>query len=284
MTKPKKRKNTKNLTDDDFKNIQNPTRDIMNILDEVEYDNNIEIILSSLHGSRMYDFNNDFADYNILFIYKRNIEEYLTINEIPSKIEYKEFEYKLKGIDIKKAMELHRESDLLMYEMVNSHTKYIDKYDFNALIPFDTTELMNQCTNLASSNFQISRKDIPYHLKLDDVRNYIYAIIYVLLWDELYNGNNPSFQLAELMKPLDDYLQEYIQAFVRSYQSEYLRLGYVELSNINSWLYNHIKIMKNTRLPQPRNIGYEYHNGKFREIINTQNRQNRKNSQNYQKS
>lgn len=267
MTKPKKRKNIKKLTDDDFKHITNPTRDIKNILNEIEYNNNIEIIYASLHGSRIYDFENDNSNYDIKFIYKRNIEEYLTINNTPTTINYEEHNYSLQGWDIKQTMKMHYESNTQLYETINSPTKYIEKYDFNKLIPFDKTQLLNQYTKLAEKNFQTSRQDIPYNFKLKDIRNYIYSTIYVLQWNELYNDKQITFNIHKLMKPLLESLQEYIEAFIRTYNSKYLRIGYIETLNMNSWLYNQIKIMKNTKLPKERNITYDYHNGKFREII-----------------
>ena len=267
MTKPKKRKNIKKLTNDDFKHITNPTRDIKNILNEIEYNNNIEIIYAALHGSRLYDFENDESNYNIYFIYKQNIEEYLTINNTQTKINHEEDNYIFKGIDIKQALQLHHKSDHKLYEIINSTTTYIKKYDFNNIIPLDKTQLLNQYTKLAEINFKTSRQDIPYTLKREDIKNYIYSIIYVLQWNELYEKDIITFNIHKLKKPLIEHLQEYIEAFIRTYNSGYLQIGYIELSNINSWLYNQIKIMKNTKLPKKRNLNYEYHNWKFREII-----------------
>ena len=275
MSRYKKHKKTKPLTDDDFKNIYNPTRDIKNILKDLEIAYSITILYCSIVGSRAYGLEKKDSDYNIRFIYKKNMNSYLTLEKKTDQITYHEYEYNFIGWDIDKALKQHYKSNITLYEWLNSQKKIIndETIKFHTLIDFDKNTLQYAYTSLAEKNFTKARTDVPYKITDKQYKQYIYSIRYILSWNILhYDKEYPPLNINELLnknKNIPKDIEKYIKTLIKLYKKQELeKIGFIEISNINAWIYNSIKIMKNTiplHPPQRKNI--MYHELKFRELI-----------------
>lgn len=275
MPRYKKRKNIKTITDDDFKNIYDPTRDIKNILKDLEIAYPIEILYCSITGSRIYGLEKKDSDYNIRFIYKKPLTSYITLDKRQDRITYNEFNYNLIGWDISKALTQHYKSNINLYEWLNSPKKIIEDetIKFNTLIDFDKNTLQYAYTSLADKNFQKARTDIPYKITDKQYKQYLYSIRYILSWNIIhYDKQYPPLNIWELLdknKDIPKDIEKYIKTLIKLYKKKELeKIGFIEISNINAWIYNSLKIMKNTiPLHPPQRKNMTYHDLRFREII-----------------
>ena len=273
MAKYKKRV-IKQLKDEDFKKTHNPKRDILEIMDEIEIEYNVKILYCCLTGSKVYGLEKKDSDYNIRFIFKRPLNDYLTLDEKKNEISYKEFNYECIGWDIDKALKLHYKSNITLYEWLNSTEIYIeDMVNFDSMIDFDKNTLQYSYTKLAKKNYKKAKTDIPYKITEKQMKQYIYTIRYILSWNIIhYEQRKPSLNIYELIdnnKNIPSDILKYIKLFIKSYKKQnYEKIGFIELSNLNAWIYNSIKIMENTNpYHPPRRVTMKYHNIKFQEII-----------------
>lgn len=273
MSKKKKRK-VKPLTSEDFCNIHDPTRDINEILTELEYKNAVKIMYAVLVGSRMTGLYKEESDYNVRFVYRRPLEEYLTLEKKENIINYTEYEYQFTGWDLDKTLTEHYNSTLELLTWINSPIKYREDKEihFEKLIPFDRNYILTEYTEIAKKKWECHKKDTPNNLTNENLRNYVHLIYYVCSWDILYYDKKfPPQTIKELLRKdwkIPKYMIEHIICFINSYTSGKSHIGYYELSNMNAWLHNSLQIMKNSNpLRYPRRERMHYHNTVFQELV-----------------
>lgn len=121
-------------------------------LKEIELKENIKIILAVESGSRAWGFESPDSDYDVRFIYIRQIEEYLRLNEKRDVIEWQLDEvYDISGWDIKKALKLMYKSNPALNEWLNSPIVYYETKEADAL------------RTLSKEYFQIKRTALHYY-------------------------------------------------------------------------------------------------------------------------
>ena len=91
---------------------------IQNQLNRIENEHNVEILYAVESGSRGWGFFNYESDYDIRFLFKRPLNDYLTINPPKDTIDYFEGNLDFVGWDIKKALFLHRKSNPNLREWI----------------------------------------------------------------------------------------------------------------------------------------------------------------------
>lgn len=99
---------------------------IINKLKEIEDKYNIKILFAVESGSRAWGFPSTDSDYDVRFIYKRKIEDYLKIDPIDDFIDLKIVdELDFKGWDIQKVLRLMLKSNSSINEYLQSPIHYI---------------------------------------------------------------------------------------------------------------------------------------------------------------
>lgn len=99
---------------------------IINKLKEIEDKYNIEILFAVESGSRAWGFPSTDSDYDVRFIYKRKIEDYLKIDPIDDFIDLEIVdELDFKGWDIQKVLRLMLKSNSSINEYLQSPIHYI---------------------------------------------------------------------------------------------------------------------------------------------------------------
>lgn len=99
---------------------------IINKLKEIEEKYNIKILFAIESGSRAWGFPSTDSDYDVRFIYKRKIEDYLKIDPIDDFIDLEIVdELDFKGWDIQKVLRLMLKSNSSINEYLQSPIHYI---------------------------------------------------------------------------------------------------------------------------------------------------------------
>lgn len=94
-------------------------------LEEIEKQEHVKIILAVESGSRAWGFDSADSDYDVRFLYVREPEMYLKLDNIRDVIEWQLGEvFDISGWDIKKALQLLYKSNPTLFEWINSPIVY----------------------------------------------------------------------------------------------------------------------------------------------------------------
>jgi len=120
-------------------------------LKKIEVENNVEILLAIESWSRAWGFESKDSDYDIRFIYAHKKEHYLSIDKKRDVIEYPIIELiDINGWDIKKSLQLFKNSNPTLSEWIKSPIQYKENKKFK-----------NEILELEKNNF--SPKWYIYH-------------------------------------------------------------------------------------------------------------------------
>lgn len=110
-------------------------------LKEIELQNNIEILYACESGSRAWGFPSPDSDYDVRFIYKRKIENYLSVFDSDDFLDFPINDIlDINGWDIKKVLSLIYKSNTTPFEWLQSPIIYFEKENFR-------NELWTLCQN-----------------------------------------------------------------------------------------------------------------------------------------
>ncbi|MGV0921683.1 nucleotidyltransferase domain-containing protein [Empedobacter falsenii] len=125
---------------------------IINKLKEIEDKYNIKILFAVESGSRAWGFPSTDSDYDVRFIYKRKIEDYLKIDSIDDFIDLEIVdELDFKGWDIQKVLRLMLKSNSSINEYLQSPIHYISDEIFE-----------KELLDLAASQFNSQKVAMHY--------------------------------------------------------------------------------------------------------------------------
>ena len=179
---------------------------IIQKLKEAEFNYNITILFAVESGSRAWGFPSTDSDYDVRFIYKRNMKDYLSITNFPDFIDVELNEiYDIKGWDIEKALRLSIQSNASTYEYVQSPIYYIRQPDFEKEFK-DVIWSQFQPKKLAAHYLGITTKRLMTLEKADtmQLKSLFYALRSVLaaLWIHTYQTVPPmAFRKLSLLIP-----------------------------------------------------------------------------------
>lgn len=89
---------------------------ILKKLREIETQENVTILFAVESGSRAWGFESKDSDYDVRFIYIRQLEDYLSLKPMSDVINYELNEvFDINGWDLKKALRLLYESNRTLY-------------------------------------------------------------------------------------------------------------------------------------------------------------------------
>ena len=191
---------------------------ILKKLKEAEFNYNITILFAVESGSRAWGFPSTDSDYDVRFIYKRSLKDYLRISNIPDFIDVECNEiFDIKGWDIEKALHLTRQCNASLYEYIQSPNYYIHTLDFEnelkALIwaQFQPQKLMAHYLGITKKRLMALEEADTMQLK-----SLFYALRSVLaaLWIHTYQTVPPmTFRELSLLIPkeLNPRINEWIK-------------------------------------------------------------------------
>ena len=183
---------------------------VNNVLNDFEEEFNIKILYAVESGSRAWGFDNKESDYDIRFIYKKPVEDYLILNQKRRDvIDYNDlkgwfYDYPLdfSGWDISKALFLHYKSNPNLREWLLSDYIYKGNADslFNDLPTFDKDTVLYHYGSMVNNfwnKYVIGHEGMGKRV----TKRYLYCIrcilSYILLKE--YNISDVPINIIDLL-------------------------------------------------------------------------------------
>jgi hypothetical protein len=241
-------------------------------LSEIEQKHNVKIIYACESGSRAWGFASPDSDYDVRFVYVRDLRDYLKLDAVRDVIEYELNDiYDINGWDIKKLLLLLAKSNPVIFEWADSPVVYRTSGDWDrvkGIMPEYFSE-----KRMLYHYLSIVKNQLRAYFKGDKVilKKYLYALrpIFACRWilekksppptlfSKLYTGSLPveienDFMLlleakkhnlekteGQHLKALDDFIQKNIaeieallQTKEEKYPSNWDSLNKVFLENL----------------------------------------------------
>lgn len=149
------------------------------ILDEIAYLERFEgisVLFAVEGGSRAWGFNSVNSDYDIRFVYRRQLPEYLRFESQKDTIEWKNGNLDMVGWDLVKFLRLMRESNVSAFEWLDSPIVYREYSHWDLV-----KKLSNRCFDPVSTVYHHigqAKSTMKAHFKGDFVpaKRYLYVI------------------------------------------------------------------------------------------------------------
>lgn len=186
---------------------------ILSKLEQIEKDYNVRILLAVESGSRAWGFASPDSDYDVRFIYMRQKEDYLRLDEVRDVIEQPiNDELDINGWDLKKTLQLLYRSNPTLFEWFSSPIVYMETSFANQF-----REIMNDYFSKKKSIYHyISMAEGNYrdYLKRDMVKakKYFYVLRPVLACRWVLDKNTPPPMLFSELAA--DELPKYLRSVV----------------------------------------------------------------------
>lgn len=182
---------------------------VLDKLNEIEQKYNVTILYAVESGSRAWGFASPDSDYDVRFIYKRKVSDYLKLEKQRDVIEYMSDDGLLDfaGWDLDKTLKLVYASNPSLIEWANTTLIYKETPDFQLIKKqiiqyMDKKKCMLHYIHMASNNYET-------YLKKDyvNMKKYFYALrpIFAAKWLKEHDGLIPLefTTLLENECPLD---------------------------------------------------------------------------------
>lgn len=193
-------------------------RHIIDTLHELEQKERIRILLAVESGSRAWGFASPDSDYDVRFIYVRQLEDYLRLEPLRDVIELPiENELDINGWDIQKALRLLHGSNPTLFEWYTSpivyiETEFADKFRALMMQYFSAKRSLYHYISMARGNYrEFLRGDMVRAKKYFYVLRPILACRWILhkrtpppmLFSELAQAELPGALKNEVERLLD---------------------------------------------------------------------------------
>ena len=177
------------------------TAQIKNKLAEIEFTENVNVIMAVESGSRAWGFASPDSDYDVRFIYVRRPEDYIRLSPVRDVIEWQlDDVYDVSGWDLQKALRLTYDSNPSIHEWCSSPIVYMENE-----LAAPMRELAAECFLPKKSLYHyVSMAKHNYNTYLTDdevrIKKYFYALRPVLAarW-VADNGTPPPMLFDELV-------------------------------------------------------------------------------------
>lgn len=174
-------------------------------LNRIEQEEQVRILYACESGSRAWGFPSQDSDYDVRFIYVRQVDWYLSIFDKRDVIEYPISDMlDINGWDLRKALNLFRKSNPPLLEWLQSPIRYEEKYSVAEQIrgisplAFSPKSCLYHYLNMAKGNYRDYLQGERVKIK-----KYFYVLRPVLAceWIERY-GNMPPMEFDVLVERL----------------------------------------------------------------------------------
>ena len=182
-------------------------QDIQRKLSELEQKKGVRILYACESGSRAWGFASEDSDYDVRFLYAHPLEWYLSIDERRDVIELPVNEVlDIGGWELRKALQLMRKSNSVIYEWLQSPMVYRANSEFLS----DMRAAMPEYFNLRAGvhhYLSMARNTFEHDLQADQVRikRYFYALrpLFAAMWI-IQHHEVPPMQFEPLRGVLTD--------------------------------------------------------------------------------
>lgn len=216
--------------------------EILSLLKEIEEEYNIEILYAVESGSRAWGLSNEESDYDIRFIFKHSIKDYLSLKNPRDAIDRTIGDYDIVGWDIKKALKLHMKDNPNLREWIKTPIVYYGSPDFLMDLPeFDFAVLKFHYGSIAYNIW----KDVLNKSEMDrkTAKNYLYCIRCILAWICADMDKDSSIKIADLMEDseIDDDTKKDILEFINNYRSLSIEnISEDTINRLSIWIDDHM--------------------------------------------
>ena len=175
---------------------------IIKKIKEIEEKENVRVIMAIESGSRAWGFESPDSDYDVRFVYVRQLEDYLCLEKVRDVIEWQlDDVLDINGWDLKKALQLMHDSNPTIFEWCASPIVYKDSVYFDKLKElrhsyFSCKKSLYHYWHMASNNYQ-------NYLQKDQViiKKYFYVIRPLLAAKWIVDkGTQPPMLFSELVE------------------------------------------------------------------------------------
>lgn len=205
---------------------------ILNKLKEIEFQHDVEILFAIESGSRAWGFASPDSDFDIRFVYKRKLDDYLGLWKKKDTIEFMtEDDLDGSGWDLQKASRL----------LAKSNASFLG-WLFSPMVYIENGETLNNMRKLAAENFNPVAAFHHYHnmnkgfLELLDDKNlkikpFFYSARTALCANWILKFNTvPPVEFIQLYPLLDNEIQQELNKLIMLKAST-KELGKVEIKN-----------------------------------------------------
>lgn len=175
---------------------------ILEKIKEIEEKENVRVIMAIESGSRAWGFASPDSDYDVRFVYVRQIEDYLRLDKVRDVIEWQlDDVLDINGWDIKKALQLMHDSNPTIFEWCASSIVYKDSDLFEKLKElrhsyFSCKKSLYHYWHMASNNYLNYLQEEQVRIK-----KYFYVIRPLLAAKWIVdNGTQPPMLFSELVE------------------------------------------------------------------------------------
>ena len=216
-------------------------------LEEIEKQEHVKIILAVESGSRAWGFDSADSDYDVRFLYVREPEMYLKLDNIRDVIEWQLDEvFDISGWDIKKALQLLYKSNPTLFEWINSPIVYKETKETLELRDiakeyFDVKKSVMHYLNMSSTTFNNYLQEETIKLK-----KYFYALRPILAAKHaLENKTQPPVKFSELKdimldEEINDDVNHLLELKINSNETEYIPV----IKDLNQYIEKNINEIK----------------------------------------
>lgn len=175
---------------------------ILEKIKEIEEKENVRVIMAIESGSRAWGFESPDSDYDVRFVYVRQLEDYLRLEKVRDVIEWQlDDVLDINGWDLKKALQLMHDSNPTIFEWCTSPIVYKDSTYFDKLKElrhsyFSCKKSLYHYWHMASKNYQNYLQGNQVKIK-----KYFYVIRPLLAAKWIIDkGTQPPMLFSELVE------------------------------------------------------------------------------------
>ena len=156
------------------------TSEIQDELSYLERFEDMGILFAVEAGSRAWGFESTDSDYDIRFVYKRNVPYYLRLDKQPDTLEWRNGDLDMAGWDLGKFLRLTRDSNPSAFEWLYSPIVYREDADWDLV-----RRLADRCFDPVSTvwhHIGMAKSTMKTHLHGDSVpaKRYLYVVRSIL--------------------------------------------------------------------------------------------------------
>ena len=217
-------------------------------LNEIEQNENVKILLAIESGSRAWGFSSRNSDYDVRFIYLRDIEFYLKLEKTRDVIEWQLDEtLDINGWDLKKALRLLYKSNPTFFEWANSPIIYRTSEQWQKIKEraedyFLTRAGFLHYFNMAKSNYKFLKNDIVKFKK------YFYVLRPILACKWLIQRQSPppmEFEKLVDTQIYDNEVNSIVLDLIEMKRTSFEDANIKKINILNEYIENHFAILNN---------------------------------------
>jgi predicted nucleotidyltransferase len=223
---------------------------------------NIEILYACEAGSRVWGFASPNSDYDIRFIYRYPLEQYLKLDTPRETIDYIEEDYDYAGWDIRKALHLLRKTNAALLEWLDSPICYQNKDNLQeelaslAIHHHPSAAIYWHYLKMAENNYHQIIQEPTTQSELALAKKYLYVANSLIkaLYYETHNEFPPlDFIKALNDSPVPDHILQRMQKLVSIKKRGIEPEGSSSDTILNEWMENELKRLSNKKIASKRN-------------------------------